>query len=83
VFRRAADGIELVEVAPGIDVDRDIFAHMGFKPRIAADCRSMDVRLFKPEPMGIDRDIAARPRRHRSERVAAYLAGRSVAKAAE
>lgn len=83
VFRRAADGIELLEVAPGIDVDRDIFAHMGFKPRIAADCRSMDARLFKPEPMGIDRDIAARPRRHRSARVAAYLAGRSVAKAAE
>jgi propionate CoA-transferase len=83
VFRRAADGIELLEVAPGIDVDRDIVAHMGFMPRIAADCRGMDPRLFKPEAMDLDRDIAAKPRRYRSARVAAYLADRSVARAAE
>jgi propionate CoA-transferase len=83
VFRRAADGVELVEVAPGIDVERDILAHMAFRPRIAADCRGMDARLFKPEPMGLDRDIAARPRRYRSARVAEYLASQSIAKAAE
>lgn len=83
VFRRAADGIDLIEVAPGIDVERDIVAHMAFKPRVAADCRPMDARLFKPEPMGLDRDIAARPPRYRSARVAEYLAGQAVAKAAE
>ena len=29
IFRRTAEG---VEVAPGIDIDRDILAHMGFRP---------------------------------------------------
>ena len=32
VFRRTARGMELVEVAPGIDIERDILAHMGFEP---------------------------------------------------
>lgn len=83
VFRRAADGVELVEVAPGIDLERDILAHMAFKPRIAADCRDMDARLFRPEPMGLRRDIAGKPRRYRSARVAEYDADRSATKAAE
>ncbi len=83
VFRRGASGIELVEVAPGIDVERDIAAHMAFRPTIAADCRTMDARLFRPEPMGLDRDIAARAPQHRSPRVAEYLANRGVARAAE
>ena len=83
VFRRVADGVELAEIAPGIDIDRDILAHMAFRPRIAADFRSMDARLFKPEPMGLERDIAARRRRYRSARVAEYLEGQPVVKAAE
>ena len=32
VFRRTAEGVELVEVAPGIDIERDILAHMQFRP---------------------------------------------------
>ena len=35
VFRRTAEGMELVEVAPGIDIERDILAHMDFEPIIA------------------------------------------------
>src|SRR5918911_646346 len=53
VFRRTPEGMELVEVAPGIDVDRDILAHMGFAPRIA-DPKPMDARIFRPEPMGLE-----------------------------
>ena len=34
VFRRTAEGVELVEVAPGIDIDRDILAQMDFRPLI-------------------------------------------------
>jgi len=83
VFRRAEDGLELIEIAPGIDLERDVLAHMDFKPRIAPDCRAMDARLFRPEPMGLDRDLAAKPRRYRSKRVAQWHAARKVPKAAE
>ena len=73
VFRRVADGVELAEFAPGIDVERDILAHMSFKPRIAADLREMDARLFKPEPMGLSKDLALKAPQYRSERVAEWM----------
>jgi propionate CoA-transferase len=34
VFRLGADGIELIEVAPGLDIERDVLAHMDFRPSI-------------------------------------------------
>ena len=34
VFRLGEPGLEIVEVAPGIEIDRDILPHMGFAPRI-------------------------------------------------
>jgi len=53
VLRRTAEGVELTEVAPGIDIDRDILAHMDFRP-IVRNPRLMDARLFRPERMGLD-----------------------------
>jgi len=82
VFRRVADGLELIEVAPGIDVERDILAHMGFKPRIAENCREMDRRLFQAEPMRLAKDISTRPRQHRSERVQAWMRDLEATRAA-
>ncbi|TLU71443.1 acyl CoA:acetate/3-ketoacid CoA transferase [Lichenicoccus roseus] len=52
VFARTHDGVELVEVAPGIDIERDILAQMGFRP-IVDRPRMMDARLFRPEAMGL------------------------------
>ena len=52
VFRLTAAGVELAEVAPGVDIVRDIVAHMGFEP-IIRDVRPMDPRLFLPEPMDL------------------------------
>ena len=52
VFRLAAEGLELIEVAPGIDVDRDVVAHMGFAP-IVRNVQSMDPRIFWRKPMGL------------------------------
>ncbi len=46
VFRLLPDeGIELLEVAPGIDVTKDVLAHMEFKP-IMRDVKLMDRRIF-------------------------------------
>ena len=63
VFRLAEGGLELIEIAPGIDPDRDILGRMAFRPAIAADLKTMDPRLFRPEPMDLARDLAARPAR--------------------
>ncbi len=53
VFRRVRAGLALIEVAPGIDIERDILAHMDFKPVIGQP-DVMDLRIFRPEPMGLD-----------------------------
>jgi propionate CoA-transferase len=53
VFELTPDGLELVEVAPGIDVERDVLAHMDMKPVVSSAPALMDRRLFAPEPMGL------------------------------
>src|SRR5215218_62942 len=56
VFRRTAAGMELAEVAPGIDLERDILAHMGFAPIVDAPT-PMDPRIFRPEVMGLEQAL--------------------------
>ena len=56
VFSLGPDGLSLSEVAPGIDIDRDILAHMGFVPRIG-DVAQMDPRIFTDAPMGLRDDL--------------------------
>ena len=46
VFRLQPDGLELVEVAPGIDVARDILPGMGFVPRVSPALRPMPLDVF-------------------------------------
>jgi propionate CoA-transferase len=53
VFRLAEKGLELIEIAPGVDLDRDILAQMDFVPALAPDLRLMDDRIFRDEPMGL------------------------------
>ena len=53
VFRRTPEGMELIEVAPGIDIERDILAQMDFAP-ILRDPRPMDARIFRDEPMQLE-----------------------------
>lgn len=52
VLALTPEGLELTEVAPGIDIERDILPHMAFHP-IIKDPRPMDARIFRPEPMGL------------------------------
>lgn len=52
VFRLSEEGMELVEVAPGIDIGRDILAHMDFVP-IVHDPQLMDERIFATASMGL------------------------------
>jgi len=52
VFELTVDGLKLIEVAPGIDIERDVLAHMGFAP-IVADVAVMNERLYRHRPMGL------------------------------
>jgi len=56
VFRLRPDRLELLEVAPGIDLERDILAHMAFRP-ILDQVKTMDRRIFKPGPMDVRRSL--------------------------
>ncbi|HOQ89702.1 MAG TPA: CoA-transferase [Candidatus Hydrogenedentes bacterium] len=53
VFQLTPDGLVLTEIAPGIDLERDILAQMAFRPKIAEDLKPMDIRIFQDRPMGI------------------------------
>ena len=53
VFRLTAEGLELVEVAPGIEIERDILAKMDFEPVIRGTPKSMDAAIFDEAPMGL------------------------------
>jgi propionate CoA-transferase len=69
VFRLGAAGPELVEIAPGATVEQ-VVARMGFRPAIAADLRPMDARLFRDAPMGLAAELAAKPAKGASPRLA-------------
>lgn len=56
VFQLTDEGLELIEVAPGIDIERDILPHMGFTPIIKQPAL-MDARLFRDEPMELLADL--------------------------
>jgi len=53
VFGLVPEGVVLLELAPGVDLQRDILPLMGFSPILPAEVRPMDARLFAPEPIGL------------------------------
>ena len=53
VMRLGARGPEVVEIAPGIDLERDVLAQSEFPLAVAEDVKQMPARLFRPEPMGM------------------------------
>jgi propionate CoA-transferase len=56
VFQLTPEGLELIEVAPGIDIERDILAHMDFAP-VVRNPVPMDPRIFRDEPMDLIADL--------------------------
>ena len=53
VFHLVDEGIELIEIAPGVDMEKDIFPYIGFKPIVSKNLRTMDERLFKDKLMSV------------------------------
>jgi propionate CoA-transferase len=53
LFRLVTDGMELMEIAPGVDLQREILEQMDFRPRLTATPALMDSRIFREEPLGL------------------------------
>lgn len=59
VFALTEDGLELTEIAPGIDLQKDILEQMDFTPIIKGEPRLMDRRIFLDTPMDMKLSRAA------------------------
>lgn len=56
VFELTPEGLMLTEIAPGIDIQRDILDEMDFVPLISERYTTMDARIFTPGAMGLKFD---------------------------
>ena len=61
VFSLCAEGLELLEIAPGVDLKRDILDQMDFEPIIRGEPKLMDARIFTDAPMGLRGDLLSLP----------------------
>ncbi len=61
VFTLTQDGMELTEIAPGVDLEKDILSKMDFKPVMKTAPGLMDARIFRAESMGLKRDMLEIP----------------------
>ena len=57
VFALTEEGMTLIEMAPGVDLEKDILSQMDFKPIVEGQLPLMDERIFRLEPMGIKADL--------------------------
>jgi propionate CoA-transferase len=48
VFELTRDGLMLTEIAPGVDLEKDILANMEFVPIISPELKLMPAGIFKP-----------------------------------
>ena len=53
VLRLEPDGLTVVEVAPGVDVERDVLQQAAVPLRVSPQLIQMDARLFEPAPMDL------------------------------
>jgi propionate CoA-transferase len=68
VFRLVdAGALELVEIAPGVDLDRDVLAQMDFMPLISPELKLMDAAIFDAPTLGLRERLLERPLAERFE----------------
>ena len=61
VLELRAEGLTITELAPGVDLQRDVLDRAEFPLRVDEGVAPMDPRLFRPEPLGPFLDGARRP----------------------
>lgn len=60
VFKLIHNGIELVEYAPGVDIEKDIIKKMEFEPRVSKNLKEMDARIFSRRSMGLKKEVSVK-----------------------
>ena len=60
VFELIDGEITLTEIAPGIDIQRDIFGAMEFTPKVSPDLKEMPTELFKEQWGGLRENLLGR-----------------------
>ena len=63
VFELIDGEVTLVEIAPGIDLEKDILAHMDFKPSISPGLKLMPEEIFYPEWGKLKQHIEAKSKK--------------------
>ena len=58
VFRLVPEGLMLIELAPGIDLQKDVLESHGLSAVDRADLKPMDPHIFRDEPMGVFSHLA-------------------------
>jgi len=53
VFQLSPEGLVLTEVAPGVDIERNVLPFMDFQPIICDQPQEMDARIFHAAVMGL------------------------------
>ena len=53
VFRLTAEGPELIEIAKGVDLQRDILGQMDFTPKIAPELKVTDTAFYREGVCGL------------------------------
>jgi propionate CoA-transferase len=57
IFKLVPEGVMLTEIAPGIDLKKDVLDIMDFKPIISEDLKTMDADLFHDSVFGLRKKI--------------------------
>ena len=53
VLRLEPEGLTVIEIAPGVDLKRDVLAQADIPLRVSDTLKTMDERIFRPEPFGL------------------------------
>ncbi|MFO8031389.1 MAG: acyl CoA:acetate/3-ketoacid CoA transferase [Desulfohalobiaceae bacterium] len=61
VFQLTPKGMELIEIAPGVDLEKDILELMDFQPVVREPLELMESRVFQEEPIQLKEDLLYLP----------------------
>jgi len=54
VFRLTESGLELIEIAPGIDLNTQVLDLIDYDVKVSNELKLMDARIFRDQPMGLE-----------------------------
>jgi acyl CoA:acetate/3-ketoacid CoA transferase len=59
-MRLTTEGVTVTEIAPGVDLERDVLAQAEFPLKVAPDLKTTPAALFHPQPIGLHLKEATR-----------------------